>query len=948
MIYKMQYNVEPGTARAHVPRLDFVSKRPPWVMLDSWDMSFPQSGSGIAARNACSAPHPESCAPMFRYLGILLSLFSLTGALCAQSSPQSSYTENQQNSTQWDCTDPLIATTTQCLSQQLESTNPQLNPQTPSQVPGQYGAPSPYPNGSYTDLEQWSRQVAAQNLARESVLPPEPLTEFQKFVASTTGQILPIYGANLFRRVPSTFAPMNITPVPPDYVIGPDDELRIRIWGQINFQANVRVDRSGDIYLPQVGQIQVAGLPFSALDAHLRQAVGRVYRNFDLTVDVGQIRSIQVYVAGEARRPGMYTISSLSTLVDALFASGGPSVEGSLRHIELRRAGQVVTDFDLYNLLIHGDKSKDAKLLPGDVIFIPAVGAQVAVTGSVRNPGIYELRTGESLDSLLADAGGVSSLASEARVSIERIDDHHAREAMEVAYDSTGLATPVRDGDLIRVFSIVPMYQKTVILRGNIANPGRFAWHPGMRVSDLIPDKDSLLTRNYWWRRAQLGLPGPEFEPTDGLADMRQPTENHPITMTSPSPQSGNGSIPNGMEQGATGLDQEQYGAQSQYGQGPNQYGQGPNQYGLGPNGYAAQQNENLSAQQRAGSASLGEEMAARPSEMIPPAQRTDVRILAPEIDWNYAVIERLDPETLKTTLIPFDLGKLVLQHDASQDLALQAGDVVTIFSAADIRIPIAQQTKLVRLEGEFVHAGVYSVEPGETLRHLVERAGGFTPNAYLYGSEFTRESTRAIQQARIDEYVQSLSMRIQRNTLALAASPAASAQELASGASAQNSERDLLASLRQIRATGRIVLAFQPGSVGVDALPNITMEDGDRFIVPHVPVTVNVVGAVYDQNSFLYHEGRRVETYLRLAGGPNKDADRKHEFIIRADGEVISREIARGPWGNEFYNLSVNPGDTIVIPEKTFKPSALLGVLNWSQMFSQLALGAASLSVIQ
>ena len=265
------------------------------------------------------------------------------------------------------------------------------------------------------------------------LLPPEPLTEFQKFIASTTSQVLPIFGANLFRRVPSTFAPLNMTPVPSDYVIGPGDELRVRVWGQVNFQANLQVDRAGDVYLPQVGPVHVAGMPFSDLDGHLRKAIGRVYRNFDLTADIGQIRAIQVYVAGQARRPGVYTVSSLSTLVDAVFASGGPSIQGSMRHIELRRGSDVVTDFDLYGLLVHGDKSKDVKLLPGDVIFIPAVGAEVAITGSVRTPAIYELREGESLDGLIADAGGVSAVAAEARVSIERISEHHDRFAMEVS-----------------------------------------------------------------------------------------------------------------------------------------------------------------------------------------------------------------------------------------------------------------------------------------------------------------------------------------------------------------------------------------------------------------------------------------------------------------------------------------------------------------------------------
>ena len=410
----------------------------------------------------------------------------------------------------------------------------------------------------------------------------------------------------------------------------------------------------------------------------------------------------------------------------------------------------VVTEFDLYGLLIHGDKSKDVKLQSGDVIFIPPAGPQAAVTGSVRNPAIYELREHESLAGLLADAGGITSVAAEARVSIERIENHRDRSAMEVAYDASGLATLPADGDLVNVFSIVPLYRKTVILRGNAANPGRFAWHPGMRVSELIPDRESLITRNYWWKRAQLGQSVPEFDPIQGYDNLRQPAENRAIPIKA---------LP--LEDASTANP-----AQNQ-----NQsVNPAQNQYQNYPNANQAQ-SQNPSAEQRSGNTTLASAQSSSVSRVPLPAQRTEIKALAPEIDWNYAAIERLDPETLKNTVIPFDLGKLVLQHDGSQDLELQAGDVVTIFSESDIRVPIAQQTKLVTLGGEFVHAGVYTVQPGETFRHLAERAGGLTPDAYLYGSELTRESTRAVQQARIDEYVQSLSMGIQRSSLAMSAS---------------------------------------------------------------------------------------------------------------------------------------------------------------------------------
>ena len=758
-------------------------------------------------------------------------------------------------------------------------------------------------------------------------MPPEPLTEFQQFIASTTGQVLPIFGADLFRRVPSTFAPLDLTPVPSDYVLGPDDQLRIHVWGQVNFQTTVRVDRGGEVFLPQVGSVHVAGMPFSAIDAHLRSAIGRIYHNFDLTVDIGQIRAIQVYMAGQARRPGVYTVSSLSTLADTLFASGGPTVQGSLRHIQVRRNGVTITDFDLYDLLIHGDKTKDVKLQSEDVIFIPAVGPQVAVAGSVRSPGIYEMREGETLAHLLDSAGGASSVASGARISIERIEDHRDRHAMEVAYDATGLATPLADGDLVRVYSIAPVYRKTVILRGNIANPGRFAWHAGMHVSDLIPDKESLITRNYWWKRAQLGLPAPEFEPTYGFDNLLQPSDNHAVSLDR--------SIQDSRNAGNRSTNQQEQSA-STPGQPTSQPAQSANpQSQSGDQMDQSGGQQNPFSNQHPSSSSIAAAQVSPNSRQLP-GQRTDVKALAPEIDWDYAVIERINSETLKTVLIPFDLGKLVMQHDGSQDLELEAGDVVAIFSGADIRLPLAHQTKFVRLDGEIAHAGIYTVQPGENLRQLVERAGGVTPNAYLYGSEFTRESTRVIQQARVDEYVQSLALRIQR-------------VELASGAANQANEPDLIATLRRVRATGRVVLHFTPESTGTETIPDIALEDGDRFVIPPVPATVNVVGAVYDQNSFLYTRDRKAGTYLNMAGGSNRDADRKREFIVRADGEVVSRARGKSLWsGSEFSNLRINPGDSIVVPDKTFKPNNWNNIINAAQGLGSIALDAVLVSTVQ
>src|ERR1035441_2679835 len=418
-----------------------------------------------------------------------------------------------------DCSDPLTALSPAC-DQRTQGDN----------MPGGSGGSGQGSSGSQAGRPTLPLTFSDSNGRIQSMrsrsgtpAPPESLTEFQKFTASTTRQVLPIFGADLFQNVPSTFAPLDRAPIPPNYVVGPDDEVRVRVWGQVNFNANLAVSRAGDIFLPQIGAVHIAGLPFSDVEQQIRTAVGRIYRNFDLRVDLGRIRAIQVYVTGVARRPGVYTISSLSTLVDALFESGGPSVQGSMRRIELRRSGKTISRFDLYDLLIRGESSNDGKLLSGDVIYVPPVGPQVAILGSVRRAAIYELLDGETIAELIKDAGGTSAMASETRVSLERIENHQARHSMEIALDNAGLTTRLEEGDILRIFSIVPQYRNTVTLRGNVANPGRFAFHEGMRPNDLIPDRESLITRDYWWRRTQLGLPALEYKPAAALSTMHQP-----------------------------------------------------------------------------------------------------------------------------------------------------------------------------------------------------------------------------------------------------------------------------------------------------------------------------------------------------------------------------------------------------------------------------------------
>jgi protein involved in polysaccharide export with SLBB domain len=740
-------------------------------------------------------------------------------------------------------------------------------------------------------------------------LPPEPPTEFQRFVAATTGRMLPVYGARLFAQQAASFGPIDQAPAPQNMVIGTGDQLRIRIWGQVNFSANLQVSREGEIYLPKVGAVHVAGLEFSAVTGHLRQAIERVYRNFELSVDMGEIHSIQVYIAGEARQPGEYTVSALSTLVDAVFLSGGPSRNGSMRHVELKRAGKVLADFDLYALLVEGDKSGDVQLQSGDVLFIPPAGPEVALMGSVRQAAIYELRGQESIGQLIETAGGLTAVASGGRVSVEHIEDHAQQRVFSLKADEAGLATPLANGDIVRIDPIISDYRETVTLRGSVANPGRFRWRQGMRLSDLMPDRDSLVSRDYWWRRTQMGLPAPEFVPS--LSAIAPQAEADRVSRRQ------------------TGLSSSEVAdAQLQ-----------PPPSASDP---SAEMQKASNARSSGAAGTLGDLEAdsrmGRETALLRPAFQTD---------WNYAVIERLDTATMATSLIPFDLGKLVLDHDASQDLELQPGDIVTVFSQDDIHQPMDRQTKYVRLEGELAHPGVYSVRPGENLRSLVERAGGLTDKAYLYGAEFTRKSTQAIEEQRLKEYADRLEHQLARSSIAMAAGSGGALQggqpELAASLN-----RELIGKLRQLQPTGRIVLELNPRSAGEKQLPETPLEDGDQLLVPPIPATIQVVGAVLNQNAFLYHDDARVGQYLHLAGGPNRDADRKQSFVLRADGSVTGHGAGQSIFSSSFENVRLYPGDTIVVPEKNIGPGAWHEFLSWSQLFSQVALGAAAIDVIK
>ena len=325
---------------------------------------------------------------------------------------------------------------------------------------------------------------------------------------------------------------------------------------------------------------------------------------------------------------------------------------------------------------------------------------------------------------------------------------------------------------------------------------------------------------------------------------------------------------------------------------------------------------------------------------------RAHVQGKVAEINWDYAAIERLDRKELTTRLVPFNLGKAML-NDPEQNILLQPGDVITLFSKDDIQSPIAKRNNYVILEGELASPGLYQTLPGETLRQLVERVGGLSPEAFLIGSEFTREATRKLQQKRLDEMVTQMESEVQR-TAARRSSAALSKEASDTAMSEATAQAALVAKMKKVKATGRIVLEMPEYAVELKNLPDLPLEDGDRLYVPSMPSTVSVMGTVYNQNAFIFKKGQTVSEYLDKAGGPTRDGDESEVYLIRADGLVFSKRQGGSMFGSgSFSGRKAMPGDTIVVPEKFERYNFTKELVTWSQIFFQFALGIASMKTI-
>ncbi len=705
-----------------------------------------------------------------------------------------------------------------------------------------------------------------------------------------------MFGADFFadnRRLPTT---ADNVPVSGDYLVGPGDEVMIRAWGSIDIDYRSKVDRNGQINLPKVGSFNVAGVKAADLESHLRSQIGRIYTNFNLSVTLGQLRGLRVFVVGPAQRPGAYTLPGQSTMLSAMAAAGGPGAQGSMRRVTLRRDGKAISELDFYDFVVQGDKSKDLQLQAGDVVVFEPAGARVTLAGATDAPAIYELKSPqESVRDLLRYSGGATVLANMNRAQLERIDPampKSPRLVEDFALDATGLGKPLRDGDVLTMLAISPKFANAVTLKGHVAQPLRYPYRPGMRIRDLIPDREALISLDFY-RRNNLLVQVLEDE------ELSTPQEDE-----SKLPPASVGVLPIQSQGQAQGQLQQP-----------------------GKRARTREQSEDRAVAQRARRA---------------PAALFD------ELNWDYAVIERLSEADLSTQVIPFNLGKAVLQGDEASNIELRAGDVVTIYSQKDVRVPVARQTRLVSVEGEVGAPGVYQLLPGETLRALIQRAGGFTPQAYVYGLEFSREETRQRQRENLNEAI----ARLESLSATQAAREAANRRDdpNASVVSAAATQAQL-SRLSRLQPNGRIALELNPNDKTVDSLPDVPLDHGDRISVPPRPGFVTVAGAVVNTNAFLWKPGRKAGDYLKLAG-TDEAADPSNMFILRADGTVVHAGDRRGFFGGSNLEAQeMQPGDALIVPNQldfeTFGRALVRNLKDWSQIFSQFGLGAAAIKTL-
>lgn len=801
-------------------------------------------------------------------------------------------------------------------SNDLHAASPGTKPKKESATPAENNPPESKKE-SIEEPGKKTDKVKAPEIAVEASPIEQAMLAEEKFKEGARPQPyrmerLNQFGYNFFKPSADGFAPLTDIPVGADYVVGPGDRINLSLWGSVEGTYDLVVNRSGEVVLPRVGNIKVWGVSFGELPRVLKAGLSRIYKDFNLNVTMGKLRLMKVYVVGEVNAPGAYDLSSLSTVINALGSAGGPLKSGSLRSIKVKRAGKVVETVDLYDFFISGDKSRDIRLQPGDTIFVPVIARVAGISGNVKRPAIYELKSETTLADLVGLAEGFLPTGYLQRIQLSRVQAHEKMLVADFSLDpkvegkspdDIMKTIRIQDMDLVKVFPIDRTLRDHVRLSGYVLRPGDYALKPGMKVSSLLP-KDNLLPEYYRDSAEITRLQPPDYHPEKIYINLGAALSGDP-----------------GHDLELREFDEVKVYSRWDMEEMPK----------VRINGEV----------QKPGEYRLLEKMTVRDLVM----EGGNLKISAFR---KFAELSRLKRtgESVSSSSVAIDLEE-ALKGNPKHNLVLEPFDELSIR-----RIPnwFQEKDRYVNLTGEVRFPGVYPIYKGERLSSVIGRAGGFTDKAYLAGAKFTRESVRESQQKRMEEVMARTEQEILKKQGELAALAASKEELEATKASLEGLQKGL-EKLKNVKAEGRVVIHLAQLPEFVKSEYDIELMGSDALNVPMMPNEVTVLGQVYNQTSLVYMQGKNASYYLSKAGGPTRDADDGEMYIVKADGTVQSRhQSSLGfKWNNEtkswyfgtFLATQMQPGDTLVVPQRLERIAWMREIKDIATILGNLALTA-------
>lgn len=718
------------------------------------------------------------------------------------------------------------------------------------------------------------------------------------------------FGYDYFDKDILSFVPESLIPVGPDYIIGPDDKFNINLWGRAEASYYVTVSRDGRITLPRLGTLNVGGLTLSELKRFLLHKFKEYYPDFEMSITMGVLRTCEVFIIGESESPGTYSLNALSTVISALFASGGPTKRGSLRNINVFNNGELIKTIDLYEFFIKGTKGNDIRLQQGYTIFIPVLGPVVGIAGLVKRPAIYEMKGTQTIGEIIDLAGGVLPTGHLQNVVVERVIGHQRRVInsfnLDPSYEkvSANLKTVLQDGDVIKIYPVHKRLQKVVYLGGHVKYPREYELKLGMRLLDIIPSYDSLLPEPYLPQAEITRLMPPDFHPEIvefNLGSLLAGNDEHNLLLK----------------------DQDRVKI-----------------YGVWEKMELPEVSIKGSVR-NPGIYRLYRGMTIK--DLIFQAGNLTRKASKEKADLTRIVRIGTSTDIVKMSFSP----QGAIEGIPEDNMVLQGDDQVHIREIPKYSRVLERR---VFLEGEFLFPGEYTFSEGERLLSVIERAGGLTEEAYPFGALFYRESVKEIQKARQIEYISKLEQDILTIT-ALSAETALDASQASILQQTLASKKELIEKLKAAEPTGRMVLSLPEILLMPSSGSNLELRPGDRLIVTKRPDSVNALGEVYNPTALLFNEGKNVGYYLNQVGGATDNADKKQIYIVKANGSVISKRQGKlfgmVTWDNSahrwtmgaFDSIVLDPGDSIVVPKKIIKLGWLRLTKDISQILYQLAI---------